>query len=87
MRMPREEVLKKRRRAGSLGGIARARNHTREELSLFSKNGGRPRLPRKADYENLKRKEVGKPYSDLREAKRAFIRYQEYLKEEAAPFG
>ena len=31
--------------AGSLGGLARARNHSHEELCAFAKNAGRPRLP------------------------------------------
>ena len=31
------------KQAGKLGGMARAKNHSKEELSAWAKKGGRPR--------------------------------------------
>jgi hypothetical protein len=42
LRIP-EDVMEYFRKTGAMGGKARARKHTKEELSAWAKLGGRPK--------------------------------------------
>ena len=42
LRIP-DDVMEYFRKTGSMGGKARARKHTKEELSAWGKKGGRPK--------------------------------------------
>lgn len=42
LRIP-DDVMEYFRKTGSMGGKARAKNHTPEELSAWAKKGGRPK--------------------------------------------